>query len=99
MLVGIILVGILGVDTEGLDGKLPYITRYLCVTVFGRGDDRVGNPRRAQISQFELFELVLLFNLDKLLPVERFEATVSQSRVPSPLLALVNREDHGQSPK
>ena len=49
-----------------------------------RGDDTVGNPHRAQIDQFELFELILL--LDKRLPVERFEATVSQSTVPSPSL-------------
>ena len=27
---------------------------------FRRGDDTVGNPRRAQISQFELFELKFL---------------------------------------
>ena len=27
---------------------------------FGRGDDKVGNPHRAQIFQFELFELILL---------------------------------------
>ena len=53
--------------------------------VFGTGDDTVGNPHRAQISQFELFELILLLKLDKRLPVERFEATVSQSTVPSPL--------------
>ena len=50
----------------------------------GRGDDKVGNPHRAQISQFELFELVLLLKLDKQFPVEQFEATVSQSTVPSP---------------
>ena len=31
----------------------------------GRGDDTVGNPHRAQISQFELFELILLLKLDK----------------------------------
>ena len=35
---------------------------------FGRGDDTVGNPHRAQISQFELFELVLLLELDKTVP-------------------------------
>ena len=29
----------------------------------------------AQLSQFELFELVLLSKLDKQLPVEQFEAT------------------------
>ena len=51
---------------------------------FGRGDDTVGNPRRARIYQFELFELVLLLKLDKRLPVEQFEATVSQSTAPSP---------------
>ena len=50
---------------------------------FGRGGDTVGNPRRGQISQFELFELILLLNLDKHFPVEQFEATVSQSTVPS----------------
>ena len=35
---------------------------------------------RARISQFELFELVPLLESDKQLPVERFEATVSQRR-------------------
>ena len=43
----------------------------------GRGDDTVGNRHRAQISQFELFEMILLLKLDKQLPVEQFEATVS----------------------
>ena len=55
----------------------------------GREDDTVGNPRsnfsirafRAQISQFELFELILLSKLNKQLSVERFEATASQSRI------------------
>ena len=47
------------------------------------GDDTVGDPHRAQIWQFELFELILLLNLDKQFPVERFEANVSQSAVPS----------------
>ena len=42
--------------------------------IFGRGDDTVGNPRRAQIAQFELFELVLLLKLDQQFPVEQFEA-------------------------
>ena len=54
---------------------------------FGRGDDTVGKPHRAQISQFELFELVLLLKLNKRFPVEQFEAAVSQSTVitvPSP---------------
>ena len=48
-----------------------------------RGDDTVGNPHRARISQFELFELALVLKLDKRFPVEQFEATVSQSTVSS----------------
>ena len=39
--------------------------------LLGRGDDTVGSPRRAHISQFELFELILLFKFDKQLLVER----------------------------
>ena len=31
--------------------------------VFGRGDDTIGNPHRAQIHQFELFELIVLSKL------------------------------------
>ena len=54
----------------------------------GGGDDTVGNPHRARSSQFELFELILLLKLDKQFPVERFEATVSQSTVPSPPLRI-----------
>ena len=50
----------------------------------GRRDDAAGNLDRARMSQFELFELILSSKLDKQLPVERFEATVSQSTVPSP---------------
>ena len=52
----------------------------------GRGGDTVGNPHRPQISRFELFELILLLKLGKRFPVERFEAAVSQSAVPSPPL-------------
>ena len=52
---------------------------------FGRGDDTGGDPHGAQISQFELFELILLI-FDKQLPVEQFETAVSQSAVPSPPL-------------
>ena len=47
----------------------------------------VGNPHRAQNSQFELFELIPSLELDKRFPVEQFEATVSQSTVPSPPLS------------
>ena len=56
------------------------------VSDVGRGDDTVGNPHRAQIYQFELFEPILLLNKDKQFPVEQFEATVSQSTLPSPPL-------------
>ena len=37
--------------------------------VFGRGDDAIGNAHRAQIVQFELFELILLLKLDKQLSI------------------------------
>ena len=43
---------------------------YVYTYVFGRGDATFGNPRRAQISRFELFELILLLKLDKRFPVE-----------------------------
>ena len=36
--------------------------------------------------QFEFFELILLSKLDKQFPAKQFEATVSQSTVPSPSL-------------
>ena len=40
-----------------------------CAAALGRGDDTVGNPHRAQISQFEFFEFIfLLLKLDKQLP-------------------------------
>ena len=51
----------------------------------GRGDDTVGNPHRAQISQLELFELIPLSKWDIRFPAEQFEAAVSQSTRPSPL--------------
>ena len=54
--------------------------------IVGDGDDTVGNPRQAQIAQFEMFKLIFLFRLNNQIPVERLEATVSQSTVPSPLL-------------
>ena len=54
--------------------------------VFRRGDDAVGNPHRAQIVQFEFFELIVLMELDKQSYIEQFEATASQSTVPSPRL-------------
>ena len=56
---------------------------------FGRGDDTVGNPHRAQISQFQLFEFSLLLKLDKRFSIEQFEPTVSQSIVSSPPLLVL----------
>ena len=60
--------------------------RHHVAQLLGRGgDDAVGTPRRAQISQFELFERIVLLKIDKRFSVEQFEATVSQSTTPSPL--------------
>ena len=50
------------------------------------GDDTVGNPRRAQIFQFDFFELILLLTLDTPFSIERLEPTVSQSAASSPPL-------------
>ena len=47
-----------------------------CIQV-RRADDTVGNPHRAQICQFEFFELFLLFNVDNHLSIEQFELTAS----------------------
>ena len=57
-----------------------------------RGDDTVGHPHRAQISRFEIFEFVHLSKLDKQLPVERFEAAVSQSTVVALIAQWLERE-------
>ena len=54
-------------------------------TPFGRGDDMVGDPHRAQIYQFLfLSKLILLLEFDRRFPVEQLEAALSQSAVPSP---------------
>ena len=66
-------------------------------TLVGMGDGTVGDSHGAQISQFEFFELILLLKLDKQLPVEQIEATVSQSTVPSPLLLNVTK--YGRMPQ
>ena len=63
--------------------------RVVTSTSLGRGNDTVGNPHRAQISQLELFELILLLKLDKQFPVEQFEATATRSTVLFPPLNLV----------
>ena len=76
----------------------PHLSAYPTTSVraeFGRGDDTVGNPHRTQICKFELFELVLLLKLVKQFTVEQFEATVSQSTVPSPPLIKAKRALHG----
>ena len=55
-----------------------------CISTLGRGVDTVGNPHRAQISLFDLFELVLLLKVDKQSSTEQLEPTVSQSSTVSP---------------
>ena len=42
--------------------------------------------KESKEEHLELFEFILLLKLDKQFPVEQFEATVSQSTVPSPPL-------------
>ena len=69
-------------------GHVPTLGSDMTDVDLGRGDDAVGNPDRAQISQFELFELILLLKLDKQFPVEQFEAAGSQSTVPFPPLKI-----------
>ena len=64
--------------------------RVAYLLVLGRGDDAVGNPRRAQVSQFQLFELILLLRSAKQFPVEQIEAIVSQSAAPTPPLRFLN---------
>ena len=60
----------------------------------GRGDDTVGDPHRAQIVQFDLFEFILLSKLGKQFSVEQFEAAVSQWAVPFP--PLIGSEQRSQ---
>ena len=47
---------------------------------------------RAQFANFELFERIILLNLDKRLPVEQFEAALSQSAAPPPPLSRAQAE-------
>ena len=65
---------------------------------FGRRDDPFGNPHRAQMSQFELFELVLFLKLDKRFPVEQLEAAASQSISTLPPLLLPSFVSRTRSP-
>ena len=51
-----------------------YIWMFILVGLFGRGDDTVGSPHLTQMSQFELFELILLLKLGKRSPVEQWPA-------------------------
>ena len=72
---------------------------------FGRGDDTVGDPHRAQISQFELFELfelILSLKLNRRFPVEQIRGRSSDSsrqhlsqQYPPPLLVEVHPQDVG----
>ena len=51
----------------------------------GRGDDAVGNPDRAQICKFELFELILLLKVDNTAPCRAIsrQQHLSQKYYPS----------------
>ena len=40
------------------------------------GDDAVGNPHRARVARFELFELIVLLNLDNSCLSNKFEPMV-----------------------
>ena len=51
----------------------------------------------AQNYDFELFELIILSKFDKQFPVEQFEATVSQSTVPSPPLLSYSSRSRAQT--
>ena len=70
--------------TEQMGEPLVY-TRW-----FGRGDDTVGNPHRAQTCKFELFELIILLKLDIQFSIEQFEPTLPQSTVSSPPLSSIS---------
>ena len=65
---------------SGCQGLSPH------AEIIGMGDDTVGNPQGDQMFKFLFFEGILLLKFDKRLPVVRFEATLSQSTVPSPPL-------------
>ena len=56
--------------------------------VLRRGDDTVEHPHRAQICHFELFEFLLLLNVDKQFSIEQFEPTESQSTAASPPVTM-----------
>ena len=64
---------------------------------FGRGDDTVGNPHEAQNYQFELFELILLSNLDRQSPVEQFEPQYLTQQDPPPLKVGRGRGDESET--
>ena len=58
-----------------------YIWMFILVGLFGRGDDTVGSPHLTQMSQFELFELILLLKLDELFPVEQQSGKYNRTSV------------------
>ena len=95
MLVGKMLVWGLGV--RGSAERLPRPRPRGCdgaLETLGRGDDTVGNPHQAQISQFdraqvyqcELFELIFLLKLDKQFPSNNSRRRYLSQQYPPPLL-------------
>ena len=81
----IIIIIIIIIMPPGCPRPVP-ASRLLWIMWYSEGglirDDTVGNPHRAQISQSELFENILLLKLCQQLPVEQFEAAVLQSTLP-----------------
>ena len=49
---------------SGRHATSPELAPRLTSSCLGRGDDTVGNAHRAQICQFEMFELILLLKVD-----------------------------------
>ena len=77
------------------DGGLPatishhvFLGEPMREPIVGRGDDTVGNPIELKCLNSSFPSLLSYSNERKQFPVEQFEATVSRSTVPYPLLIL-----------
>ena len=57
-------------DARGLGGSSREQPGH-ALALLGSGDGTVGNPHRAYISQFDMFELIVLLHLDEQFSVER----------------------------
>ena len=61
---------------------------FVATPFLGRGMIRLETLIELKFLNSSFFKLILLLELDKQFPVEQFEATVSQSTVPSPPLTV-----------